>query len=278
MVGSAVTTVSRDMPSNHRKKDIPPASQALAANVDDAHADVVCKAVDYPADALIAAHRHRRHQLVYAIQGLMVVVSGHGRWVVPSTRALWMPAETVHAVHCIGALRMRSLYIRTGAIAGMPAQPSVVEVGPLLAELIRQAATIAWDHPADSRDGRLMRLILDELHALPELPLHLPQPSDPRLRRLCDALQAEPGDAATLGDWAARLHLDGKTVQRLFRRELGMTFGQWRQQVRLLRGLERLAAGEKIIDVALALGYDSPSAFSAMFRRQFGRSPSRFFA
>jgi AraC-like DNA-binding protein len=267
------------MVSKHREKDRPLASLAHLPNVDNAPADVICKAIDYPADTLITPHRHlHHHQLIFAIHGLIVVTSGHGRWVVPSTRALWMPAGTVHAVRCIGLVQMRNLYVRPRVIAGMPAQPSVVEVGPLLTELIRHAAMIPWDHRPDSRDGRLMRLILDELHALPELPLHLPEPNDPRLQRICDALQDEPADASTLEDWATRLQLDVKTVQRLFQRELGMTFGQWRQQVRLLRGLERLAVGEKIIDVALALGYDSPSAFTAMFRRQFGQPPSRFFA
>jgi AraC-like DNA-binding protein/quercetin dioxygenase-like cupin family protein len=263
---------------HRREMGMPAASQARGHDIDDAPADVVCKAVDYPAGHRIAPHRHARHQLVYAVQGLMVVTAGQGRWVVPSTRALWMPAGAEHAVQCIGDLRMRSVYIRTAAIAGMPAQPSVVAVGPLLAQLVLQAATIAWDHPADSRDGRLMRLILDELHALPVLPLHLPQPSDPALRQICDALQADPADASTLQHWAQRLALDPKTVQRRFQRELGMSFGRWRQQVRLLRGLERLATGDRIIDVALELGYDSPSAFSAMFRRQFGQPPSRFFA
>ena len=265
------------MSANRRKKDNPSVRQSSLAAVDDAPADVVCRAIDYAADAPITAHRHRRHQLVYPMHGLVVVSAGQDRWVVPSTRALWMPAGIEHAVQCIGRVRMRSLYIRPEAIAAMPAQPSVVEVGPLLAELIRQAAAIDWDHAPDSRDGRLMRLILDELRTLPELPLHLPGPSDPRLRRACDALLADPADASTLGDWATHLGLHAKTLQRLFARELGMTFGQWRQQVRLLRGLERLAGGEKVIDVALALGYDSPSAFTAMFRRQFGCTPSRFF-
>ncbi len=271
------TTFLRDTGMIHREKGIAPASQAVTPTVDDAPADVVCKAVDYAADTVIAPHRHARHQLVYAMHGLMVVMSGHGRWVVPSTRALWMPAGTEHAVRAIGALQMRSLYVRTGAIAHMPIRPSVVEVGPLLGELIRSAAQIPWDHAADSRDGRLMRLILDELQALPALPLHLPEPRDPDLRTICSALERHPEDPSTLAEWARRLGLDSKTIQRRFRREMDLTFGQWRQQVRLLRGLERLAAGEKIIDVAVALGYDSPSAFTAMFRRQFGQPPSQFF-
>ncbi|UYB53378.1 helix-turn-helix transcriptional regulator [Xanthomonas sp. AM6] len=265
------------MPIARREKDIasPPAPRAWS--VDEAPGDVVCKATDYPSDTVIAPHRHERHQLVYALHGLMVVRSGQGHWVVPSTRALWMPAGTVHSVRCVGTLGMRSLYIRPAAIAGMPAQPSVMAVEPLLEALIRSAAGVPWDYAAESRDGRLMRLILDELHALPALPLHLPQPHDARLLRIGAALDADPADTTTLHDWAARLEVNVKTIQRLCRRELQMSFGQWRQQLRLLRGLERLAAGDRIIDVAVELGYDSPSAFTAMFKRQFGQPPSQFF-
>ncbi|MCC4590924.1 AraC family transcriptional regulator [Xanthomonas sacchari] len=275
MVGFPVSTFLRDMPSNHRKKGalVPRSTR----NADDAPADVVCKAVDYAPDSAIAPHRHARHQLIYAVSGLMVVRSGQGHWVVPSTRALWIPAGTEHSVRWIGSLHMRSLYIRPAAIAGMPDTPAVMAVEPLLEALIRSAAEIPWDHAADSRDGRLMRLILDELHALPALPLYLPQPRDPRLLRIGAALDADPADPTTLHAWAATLGVDVKTIQRLCQRELRMRFGQWRQQLRLLRGLERLAAGDRIIDVAVELGYDSPSAFTAMFKRQFGQPPSQFF-
>ncbi|MDM0107012.1 AraC family transcriptional regulator [Variovorax sp. J22R24] len=129
-----------------------------------------------------------------------------------------------------------------------------------------------------TRDGRVMRLILDELRALPVLPLHLQMPSDPRLLRICERLHEHPDDSSTTVQWAERLAVDVKTIQRLFLKETGMTFGQWRQQSRLLRALELLATGEKVIDVALALGYESPSAFATMFRRQFDQTPSQFFA
>ena len=122
-----------------------------------------------------------------------------------------------------------------------------------------------------------MGLILDELQALPVLPLHLPQPADPRLRRICSRLIDRPDDQSTLEQWGRVLSVDVKTLQRRFAGETGMTFGQWRQQARLLRGLELLAGGEKVINVALALGYASPSAFATMFKRQFGQTPSEFF-
>jgi AraC-like DNA-binding protein len=148
----------------------------------------------------------------------------------------------------------------------------------LLRELIRAAVEVHQPCLPQSRDGRVMRLILDELRALPMLPLHLQMPSDPRLRPICERLQRQLDDPTTLTEWARLVAVDVKTVQRLFVKETGMTFGQWRQQARLLRALELLANGEKVIDVALELGYDSPSAFGTMFRRQFGRAPSQFFA
>ena len=126
-------------------------------------------------------------------------------------------------------------------------------------------------------DGRLMQLLLDEVAVLPSLPLHLPQPTDPDLLTICRVLADAPDDASTLGDWAGRLGVDAKTIQRRFARQTGMTFGQWRQQARLVTALEQLAAGVKVVDVALNLGYNSPSAFATMFKRQFGASPSGYF-
>lgn len=239
---------------------------------------VLCRARDYAPGTVIPLHHHPdRHQLVYAESGVLVVQAGAGRWVVPHTRAIWMPAGMGHKVSCIGAVGMRSLYILPEAIAQPPPAASTVSVTPLLAALIRAAVAVIQPYRQDSRDGRVMQLILDELQTLPVLPLHLPQPLDARLQVIARRLEAAPDDPSTLQDWAARLGVDVKTIQRLCARELGMTFGQWRQQARLLRALERLAHGDKIIDVALALGYASPSAFTAMFKKCFGQLPSQFF-
>lgn len=239
---------------------------------------VLCRARDYVAGTVIALHHHPdRHQLVYAASGVLVVQAGSGRWVVPSTRAIWMPMGMGHKVSCIGAVSMRSVYLLPDAIAQPPATASTVSVTPLLAALIRAAVEVPQPYLRDSRDGRLMQLIIDELQTLPILPLHLPQPRDPRLKAIAQRLERAPDDPSTLQDWAQRLAVDVKTIQRLCARELGMTFGQWRQQARLLRALERLAHGDKIIDVALSLGYASPSAFTVMFKKRFGQLPSQFF-
>ncbi len=278
MVDSPSPPILRDMVMHLLEKDTSNRKGRRLPLPAGPNTAVYCKARDYAATTLIPLHHHPdRHQLVYAETGVLVVRAGMGRWVVPSTRAIWMPAGVGHQVHCIGAVQMRSLYILPHCMPQAPATPSAVSITPLLAALIRAAAQIAPSYAEDSRDGRLMRLILDEVQTLPVLPLHLPEPRDPRLRQIGRRLERRPDDASTLQDWAARLQVDVKTIQRLCARELGMTFGQWRQQARLLRALEQLAVGEKVIDVALALGYESPSAFATMFKRRFGLTPSQFF-
>lgn len=238
---------------------------------------MMCMATDYVVDAQIEPHAHRKHQLVYAVQGVMVVQTKAGQWVVPPTRAIWMPAGTLHWIRCVGGVQMRSLWLKPGVARALPSSLQVVGISPLLRELINAAAAIDRPYAASSREGRVMRLILDELRTLPVLPLHLPQPADPRLRAICEHLERRPHDDARLEDWAEKLDITTKTIQRLFAKETGMTFGRWRQQSRLLRALERLATGEKVLDVAMQLGYESPSAFATMFKRQFGRTPTQFF-
>jgi AraC-like DNA-binding protein/quercetin dioxygenase-like cupin family protein len=283
IVALASEPVARHSGCDLREKDIRMSRTARApdpdflAQVDSHPAPVSCRATDYPAGHMIAPHAHTKSQLIYAVHGVMMVSAGKGRWIVPPTRGIWMPAGLPHAIRCIGELRMRSIYVRPEAAPQLPTHSHAVGSSPLLRELIQAATEVAPGYTENSRDGRVMRLLLDELHALPVLPLHLPQPTDARLHRICARLLAAPHDATTLGEWAGRLSVDAKTLQRVFARETGMTFSKWRQQARLLHGLERLATGAKVVDVALALGYDSPSAFATMFKRQFGLPPSEFF-
>jgi AraC-like DNA-binding protein len=238
---------------------------------------VVAFGYDYPPGHETDRHQHPHAQLIHAVSGVMLVGTDQGQWLVPPSRGLWMPACTDHWLRMIGEVGMRTCFIRPDAIPGLPTACCVLGISPLLRELILSATAFTPDYSADSHAARLMRLLLDEILTVPTLPLSLPSPADPRLRTICEAIIAHPDDPSTLEDWASRLHLADKTIQRLFNRETGMSFGQWRQQARLLAALERLARGEKILHIALELGYSSPSAFSTMFRKQFGVTPSAFF-
>ncbi|MGB3067883.1 MAG: helix-turn-helix transcriptional regulator [Ottowia sp.] len=247
-------------------------------DIDASLLPVTTRATDYAGGTSTGEHHHpNHHQLIHSMHGVMAVTAEAGRWIVPPTRALWMPAGMTHRVSYLGEVQMRSLFVRPDAAPGLASHAQVVGISPLLRELIRAAMGIPLPYEADSRDGRLMRLLLDELRVLPVLPMHLPHPADPRLQRISQRLEQRPDDPSTLEDWAERIHVNPKTLQRLFARDTGMSFGRWRQQARLLHALERLAQGERVIDVALAAGYDSPGAFATMFKRHFGQSPSAFF-
>jgi AraC-like DNA-binding protein len=237
---------------------------------------VVALARDLPPAHEIDWHSHPRYQLVYAARGVMTVDTREATWVVPPQRAVWMPPAVEHRLKASGPVELRSLYVRPDAAARMPRSCEVLEVTPLLRELIVRATELPLEYDQRGPGGRVMRLLLDELAGLPRLPYHLPVPKTAPLAAICRRLVDAPDEAATLAELAGRSAMSARTLARHFRRRTGMTFAEWRRRARLLRALAWIAEGRPIVKVALELGYGSPSAFSAMFRRELGAPPSQF--
>lgn len=233
-------------------------------------------ATDPPADTIISRHAHRRGQLLYATSGVMIVRAETGAWVVPPGRAVWIAPGVPHEIELAGTVAMRTVFVEPDLCAGLGDLGRVIHVSALLKHLILNGVTIPLDHAVGGRDERLMMLILDEMRAAPTLSLHVPMPQHIGLTRLCQRFIADPAQSVTLDAWADALHMNTRTLARQFRRETGMTFGAWRRQTRLLLSLPRLAAGTSILEVALEHGYNSPSAFTAMFRRILGVPPSLY--
>ncbi|HBR96726.1 MAG TPA: AraC family transcriptional regulator [Gammaproteobacteria bacterium] len=226
----------------------------------------------------IPTHSHRRGQLLYARCGLMTTDTEQGIWVVPPHRAVWIPSGLAHRVQFLKRTALCNLYLTPEVSTHMPPTCSMVAISPLLAALIREASSYPTLYDESGEQGRLVAVLLDQLASLPQAPIHLPTPSDNRLQRIAQAIQAEPNDTRTLGDWARVVGASSRTLSRHFRAETGMTFGQWRQQARLLCALRMLADQRTVGDVADALGYDSQSAFIHMFRKATGKTPARYFA
>ena len=239
---------------------------------------VAAWAGDYAAGARLPPHRHSRAQLVFAASGVMNVSTARGTWVVPPSRAVWVPAEIEHGIMMSGAVEMRTIYVRKAAARGLPRAPCVLNVSPLLRELIMRAMMLPPLYEPRSADGRVMAMILDEIKSLPVMPLELRMPRDGRLLRLCSTVLDDPGATQGFEQLARQSGASVRTLARLFRRETGLTFTRWRQQARLMEALRRLATGDPITVVALDLGYATPSAFTYMFRRTLGLPPSRFYA
>ncbi|MGH4031745.1 helix-turn-helix domain-containing protein [Actinomycetota bacterium Odt1-20B] len=216
-------------------------------------------------------HRHDTHQIIYAGSGVLAVTTDAGTWFAPGTRAIWVPAGCVHAHRAHGqlALHLLGLPAATNPL-GLDA-PTVLAVSPLLRELILACTR---DPGADSpADRRLRAVLLDQLRASPQQPVQLPAPTDPRLAAVCDLLHEDPADPRPLAEFAAGAGASERTLSRLFRRELGMTFPQWRTQLRLYHALRVLGDDVPVTAVAHRCGWSSTSAFIDVFRRAFGYTP-----
>ncbi|MCU1761374.1 helix-turn-helix transcriptional regulator [Pseudomonas sp. 14P_8.1_Bac3] len=236
------------------------------------HGPVSAHPHDYADGAHQALHQHHEAQLLYAVCGTMRVVTTQGAWVIPPTRAVWIPPGVEHEMFMAGEVRTRSLFIAAELSPANLQQCCVLAVTPLLRELILRAV----QGPQHAENPLIQQLMLEEIAALENLPLHIPMPKDRRLQGICLALLRAPDHPNTLEDWAQQVGASSRTLARLFQQQLQMNFNAWRQQLRLMEALPRLLAGESVQSVAGDLGYGSARAFSAMFRRLLGENPREY--
>lgn len=216
-------------------------------------------------------HEHTVHQLAWAATGVLSVSAAGGTWVLPATRALWIPPGVPHSVDGGPAL-MRAVYLTECPHEWR--SPTVVDVGSLLRELINHLAVASLT--ADAR-RRAESVLLDLLEPVSVTTVRVPLPADPRARRVADAVTSDPADDRGLDAWGREAGASGRTLARIFAAETGMSFGRWRGQARLRAALLLLASGTPVGAVAHRVGYATPSAFVAAFRRALGVSPSAYF-
>ncbi len=223
-------------------------------------------------------HSHDWVQFSYAISGVLGVHTPHGSFFAPPQWGVWIPAGLDHEVVTSTRAEMRSLYVRREDCEWAPDRCRVLEVTPLARELIKAFCQLPAEYPqVDSREMRLVQVLIDQLASLPEVGFSLPLPRHARLLGLCNELIEQPEQLITLTEWAARLSMSEKTLMRLFQRETGLSFRGWRQSARLLSSLKALEEGTSVTSAALASGYDSTSAFIAAFKSLFGLTPGELF-
>lgn len=233
---------------------------------------------EYPSGERLAQHHHGWHQLIYAVAGVMTVETASGTWVVPANRAVWVPARVVHGIVMSGSVSMRTLYFSPRLLGTFPGACRVVAVTPLLRELVLHAVEREGLDRRRAVDRHLLDVLIDQVTTLPADPLRILHPSEPRAARVARQVVDRPGERATLQVLAKLSGASKRTVERAFVRETGMSFGRWRQQVRLIYALQLLAAGQPVTSVALEVGYDSVSAFVSLFRKLLGTTPGRYFS
>ncbi|NVZ69642.1 AraC family transcriptional regulator [Pseudomonas costantinii] len=252
----------------------------MIPNVDSSDPEAVVTLREYPSGTVFERHTHPRGQFAYASTGALKMFTEIGNWVVPPQRAIWVPGGVPHEMHMRGDVVMLNTYLDQEAArrAGLQDRCQVFEVSPLLRHLLEAALAIEPSAASGVRQRCVLTLLVDEIGAMPELPLSAPLPAEPRLARACQRFLDAPTQKISLDEMANWSNMSRRTFTRHFHESTGMTFVSWRQQVCLLEATARLSHGATITDVAFELGFSSSSAFTSVFRRNLGESPARYLA
>ena len=221
-------------------------------------------------------HSHDEAQLLLVVRGMAIFDVGTSRWLVSPQSAIWIPAGVEHCMSSTGEIELHCLYLKCSTLDLPFSGTRTLNVSPLMRELIIEMSNLPERINVEDHHARLTRTLIDQLARTPDGPRQVAMPTHPKLREFADVLIADPSDRKTVSGWAKVLGMSERTFQRTFFQETGMSFGVWRRQVHILLALRRLGEGDSVQTVAYYLGYDSPSAFTEMFRKMLGKPPIKF--
>lgn len=230
---------------------------------------------DYEAEE--PQHQHRQGQLILALHGAVTCRTESGVWIVPPDCGVWIPGGVPHSNEVTSNARLTYLFVEPSA-AALPAECCTLSISPMLREMILRVAELSESDAQDAHEGRLVRVMLDELSLMPRERLELPVSGHPKIALIAAALLANPSDRRTLAEWAEHVAVSERSLKRLMIQQTGLSFGRWRRQLHLVIALRELAGGATVQQVAGYLGYESTTAFIVMFRKALGTTPSRYFA
>ncbi len=234
---------------------------------------VATLAYEYPSGSQVLEHAHGSDQLIYAISGLMEVSSDQNVWLLPPHFSLWIPARTRHRIPMSGTVSMRTLYLRRGLAARLEPCCAVLHVTPLLRELIVETVRVGQLRMRDRYECALRDLLLRQIQKASPMPTFVTLPREERALAVAQAILRNPAESKPMAVLCSEVGVSVRTIERAFRKDVGINFASWRRQVRLTKAVELLVSGYSIKEVAYRVGYCQSSAFVEMFRRTFGTTP-----
>lgn len=225
---------------------------------------------------VIDGHSHQWSQLIFASQGVMQVDAQGNRWIVPPLRCLWMPANVVHTIRTLSETSLRTVYILPKLSANFPNECRVLNVTPLLRELLLETIRLGMLRRSTEEQKVFASVLVNQIKRSDEMPLKLKMPTDPRAIRLADIISSHPEKKINLAEAAKQTGASPRTLERLFKDETGMSVGNWRRQARLMFAIRMLSEGTPVGEVAFSCGFNSPSSFVKAFREELGETPGHF--
>jgi AraC-like DNA-binding protein len=221
-------------------------------------------------------HHHRKAEVCFTARGIVTCEAAEGLWIVPPQCAIWIPAGMHHNFKVVGTFEGYCLFIDADLAPPLLETCCTVSVTPLLRELFIRCVRLPLLYPLGGTESPLVTVLLDELAGASVEKLHLPMPANSRLRAIVQEMTTHPSDRAKVPEWARRIGVGERTLRRILQREIGMSFGRWRQQLHIILALRWLSQGSSVQSVSDDLGYESASSFVTMFRKALGTSPARY--
>jgi AraC-like DNA-binding protein len=234
---------------------------------------VATLAYEYPSQFQVPQHAHGSDQLIYAISGVMEVSSSESVWIIPPHFALWIPARLDHRIYMPGAVSMRTLYIRRGLATALAPCCTVLHVTPLLRELIVETVRLGQLRLKRRYDSALLSVLITHLQKASPVPTFVTLPREQRALAVAQAVLHDPTASKTMAMLCAESGVSVRTVERSFRKDVGIDFESWRRQVRLTKAVQLLVSGCPIKETAFKVGYRQASTLVEMFRQTFGMTP-----
>lgn len=220
--------------------------------------------------------RHDWGEFVFSFSGVIELTVGNRQYLTPPHYGLWLPPQAEHGASTRSEAHYCVLDIAPGRCGRLPTDVCTLAVGPISKAILSDLVARQVDYPRDDDDERLMQVLVDQMSLAPRQNTYLPVSEDRALGQVLAALHEQPGDNRSLEAWASVVHSTERTLSRRCQRDLGMSFVEWRQRLRLVRALSMLDDGVAVQTVALELGYSTSSAFIAMFHRLMGATPDEF--
>ena len=245
--------------------------------VRESERDVVAMMWEYSNGYMLEWHHHERTQLLYPSTGVITVRTPESVWVGTPEKAVLLPAGVDHQVKMSGVVEMRSLFLSESVVPDSATDCCLVDISPMLRELLRHVITIPQQYDPEGADGRLMQVILDQISLTPSQVIRLPQPEDEKIRWIERHLIENPADPRSLEDWAKEVGTSSRTLTRRFRDDISISFREWRLRLRLVAAIRSLAEGDSVAKTAHDVGFCSESAFIKQFKKATGKTPGRYF-
>ncbi|MDV7644942.1 helix-turn-helix transcriptional regulator [Acinetobacter oleivorans] len=254
-------------------------SPSLIKAIEESGSFIIGVSEKWEPNTKISMHTHSRHQLIYSIKGSIQVLTDQGYWILPPLRAIWIDKNIAHGFRSRYSAEIYILYIKSEIDFQLSNNSCVVlNITPLLKELVNKCITFEWYYPTDSAENRLSQVLIDQLVNMDQPPVNIPEPQNLKLKKIVQIFRDDPSNTMKLSDLSDIVHASERTIERLFIQDTGMSFSEWRNRFRLVTSLEYLAENVTVSNIANLVGYDHSSSYISAFKKMFGCTPKQYFS